>query len=109
MLEVLGHEPALDVVAGEAERHLGEVVGAEGEELGHLGDLVGDERGARRLDHRADEVVELDARVRDRRTAATSRTHPSSSASSGSRDDERDHDLDQRVTTGALARDARPR
>ena len=32
---------ALDVVAAEAEGHLGQVVGAEREELGLLGDLVG--------------------------------------------------------------------
>ena len=63
VLEVLGHEPALDVVAAETERHLRQVVGAEREELGDLGDLVGDERGARRLDHRADEVVDVDAGV----------------------------------------------
>jgi hypothetical protein len=34
VLEVLGHEPALDVVAAEPERHLRQVVGAEREELG---------------------------------------------------------------------------
>ena len=59
LLEVAGHDPALDVVAAETERHLGQVVGAEGEEVGHLGDLVGPQRGPRRLDHGADREVEL--------------------------------------------------
>ena len=36
---------------------LGEVVGAEREELGALGDLVGGQRGARHLDHRADRIA----------------------------------------------------
>ena len=54
------------VVAGEAERRLGEVVRAEGEELGGLRDLVGGERAARDLDHRADEVAHLACRARRR-------------------------------------------
>ena len=41
-LDVVEQEAALGVVAGVAERHLGQVVGAEAEELGVLGDLVGD-------------------------------------------------------------------
>ena len=60
-LEVGVHHPALDVVAAEPERHLREVVGAEGEEVGHLGDLVGPQRRPRRLDHRADGDLELPA------------------------------------------------
>src|SRR4051812_33592452 len=39
LLDVGRHHAALDVVAAEAERHLGQVVGAEGEEVGLLGDL----------------------------------------------------------------------
>ena len=52
-----------DVVAAEAEGHLGQVVGAEREELGLLGDLVGRQGGAGDLDHGADQVVDLDARL----------------------------------------------
>ena len=48
-----------DIVAGETEGHLGEVVGAEGEEFGFLGHLSGEDGGARDLDHGADHVVEL--------------------------------------------------
>ena len=40
LFEVGGHHPALDVVAAEAEGHLGEVVRPEGEEVRLLGDLV---------------------------------------------------------------------
>lgn len=39
--QVLRDELALHVVAAEAEGGLGEIVGAEGEEVGLLGDLVG--------------------------------------------------------------------
>ena len=52
--EVLGQESPLGVVAGEAERGLGQVVGAEAEEVGFLGDLLGDQAGPRQLDHRPD-------------------------------------------------------
>ena len=45
----------------EAERHLGEVVRAEAEELGVAGDLVGGERAAWNLDHRPELVVDLHA------------------------------------------------
>ena len=44
-----------------AEGGLRQVVGAEAEELGVLGDLAGAQRGARQLDHGADEVGRLDA------------------------------------------------
>src|SRR6185437_5785934 len=40
-VHVAAEERALDVVAGKAPAHLGEVVGAEAEELGLLGDLSG--------------------------------------------------------------------
>ena len=62
LLEVVGQELA-DVVAAVAERHLGQVVGPEREELGVLGDLVGDQRGARHLDHGADRVRHRHARL----------------------------------------------
>ena len=59
VLEVVGEELPLGVVAREAERRLGEVVRAERAEVGDLGDLVGPDARARQLDHRA-------AQVRDR-------------------------------------------
>ena len=58
---IIGRQELSGVVTAEAERHLGEVVGAEGEELGFLGDHVGGQRGARDLDHGAHEVAELHA------------------------------------------------
>jgi hypothetical protein len=57
--EVVREEAGFDVVAREAERRLGEVVGAEGEEVGDVGDAVGDEAGARELDHRPDQRGEV--------------------------------------------------
>ena len=50
-----------DVVAREPESHLREVVGAEREELRLGGDLVGGHGAARHLDHRAHQVLDLDA------------------------------------------------
>ncbi len=52
-LHVAREEAALDVVAREPERGLGEVVGAEREEVGVRCDPVGHEAGPRQLDHRA--------------------------------------------------------
>ena len=52
--QVLGEEAVLGIVAADAQGGLGEVVGAEAEEVGHLGDPVGDEGGTRQLDHGAD-------------------------------------------------------
>ncbi len=60
-LQVGRQELALHVVAGEAEGHLGEVVGAEAEEVAVFGQLVGDEGRARGLDHGAELVIHLDA------------------------------------------------
>ena len=60
-LQVGVHHAALDVVTGEAEGHLRQVVGPEGEEVRHLGDLGGAQRGPGRLDHRPDGHVELAA------------------------------------------------
>src|SRR5919106_1527944 len=60
VLEVAGQELPLDVVPGEPERGLGQVVGAEREELRLLGDLVGHHRRPGQLDHRADEVRKVD-------------------------------------------------
>ena len=61
LLLIVGVQELAGVVTGEAEGHLGEVVCAEGEELGFLGDLVGCDAGARNLDHRADLVFEVGA------------------------------------------------
>jgi len=59
--EVGGEQSDLDVVAAECERQLGEVVGAEREEVGVGTEICGDERGTRCLDHRADaDRVEVD-------------------------------------------------
>ena len=57
----IGAEEAAGIVARQAEAGLGQIVGAEAEELGGLGDLAGPQRGARQLDHGADHVVERDA------------------------------------------------
>ena len=62
LVDVAFHD-GVDIVAAEAEGHLGEVVGAEAEELGHLGDLVGHEGGSRDLDHGAVHVVDLHAEL----------------------------------------------
>ncbi len=72
------------------------------------GDLVGDERGARRLDHRADEVVDLHVRLLRAPCSASSRVHASSSCELGLAHDQRDHDLDDRVAARLAARRPRP-
>ena len=54
---VVGIQELAGVVTGEAESHLGQVVGAEGEELGFLGDLVSSQSCTGDLDHGADLVV----------------------------------------------------
>ena len=54
-------EKLADIVSREAEGELGQVVGAEGEELRLGGNLVGGDRAARDLDHGADQVRDLDA------------------------------------------------
>ncbi len=85
----------LDVVTAERVRHLRQVVGAEGEEVGMLGERCRGQRGARRLDHRTD---------RDHRRPefgmADLVEHVAHPAPSRTKflgvDDERDHDLDHR-------------
>ena len=47
LLDVPGDDPTFDVVAGEAETALGEIIRAEREEVGVTGDLIGDETGPR--------------------------------------------------------------
>src|SRR5580704_10495922 len=63
-IDIVGQETAR-VVAGEAHGGLGEVVGAEGEELGALCDLIGHQSGTWEFDHGADDVVELRAGLLD--------------------------------------------
>jgi len=53
------HQATLDIVPAETERQLGEIVGAETEELRLLGDLVSPDGSPRRLDHGADGDIEL--------------------------------------------------
>ena len=101
LLEVGRHHPALDVVAAEAEGHLGEVVGAEGEEVGLLGDLVGPQRGPRRLDHRADRDVEASSSAPSAPRRWPSSTQPRASVQLLAGDGERDHDLDDRLAARA--------
>ena len=49
------------IVTGEAVGHLGQVVGAEAEEVGVLGDLVSGQAGTGNLDHGADLVLKVNA------------------------------------------------
>ena len=55
----MAEEHAFDVVTREAPGGLGQVVGAEGEEVSFLSDGVGADGGTRQLDHAADGEVEL--------------------------------------------------
>ena len=60
-VEVLGEERALDVVAREPPCELGEVVGAEGEEVSDRGDALGGDHRTWDLDHGADGARDLPA------------------------------------------------
>ena len=55
----IGRQHFVDVVARETECGLREIVGAEGKELRFFRDLIRDQAGARQLDHRADEVINV--------------------------------------------------
>ena len=101
VLEVAAEERRLDVVAGEAPRHLGQVVGAEGEELGRLGDLVGGHGRARQLDHRADLVgyAPCPRSSLDRR-GDLRRSRPGPGRARCTARHQRDHDLRLRVAAG---------
>ena len=102
MLEVVRQELALGVVAREAERRLGEVVRAEGAEVGDLGDLVGAHARARQLDHRAAAV--LDRGLLGRDALGQLAQEPAQLLAEA---DERMHDLDERRLAGALLDRAR--
>ena len=56
----VGIEEGSHVVAADAESGLGEIVGAEAEELRGLGDFIRSDRATRDFDHGADEVVKFD-------------------------------------------------
>ena len=107
MAQVGGHHPALDVVAAEAEGHLGQVVRPEGEEVGLLGDLVGEQGGPRSLDHRPDgdldPLGDLGARRGLRWRGILQGLHDPGTGERHllARDRERDHYLDDRVPAAA--------
>ena len=54
LLAVVFIQELASIVSGEAERHLREVVRAEGEELSFFRNLISRDSGSRNLDHRAD-------------------------------------------------------
>ncbi len=60
VLHVVADEAAV-VVAAHAQTRPREVIRTEAEELSFLSDLVGSDGGARQFDHRADEILHLDA------------------------------------------------
>ena len=47
------------IVTAEAEGHLGQIVGAEGEELGFFGNLVRSQRSSGNFDHRTNQILQL--------------------------------------------------
>ena len=65
LILVVGGQELAGIVAREAERHLRQIVRAEAEELRLFGDLVGSKSCTRDLDHRADFILEVDARSLD--------------------------------------------
>ena len=103
-VHVAGHDPALDVVAREAEPGLREVVGAEREELGVACDVAGHEARAGQLDHGADDEAATGREALLRGDAQHQLARLLELARVG---DERDHDLEVR-RLGRCAR-ARPR
>ena len=65
LLVVVRAEELAGVVTAEAEGHLGQVVGAEGEELSLRRDLVCGQSGTRDLDHGTDKVLHVGAGIGD--------------------------------------------
>ena len=57
-VNVVGQE-ATGVVAGKTHCRLRQVVGAEREEFRDLGNLIREQSGARQLNHRADQILDL--------------------------------------------------
>src|SRR5687767_5784079 len=52
----IDREESAGIVAADAQSGLGEIIGTEAEELRLLGDACGGKRGARKLDHRPDQI-----------------------------------------------------
>ena len=65
LLVEVGLQNAAHIITGEAIGHLSEVVSAEGEELCFLGHIACGDCGTRRLDHRADHILHLQAGLLD--------------------------------------------
>ena len=65
LLVVIGVQELARVITAEAESHLSQVVGAEGEEVRLLGDLIGGQRGPGDLDHGAHQVLHVGAGLLD--------------------------------------------
>ena len=63
LVDIRAEELAFGVVPAESKGHLGQVVGAEAEEIRLLGDLTGGQRGPGRLDHGAEFVMDLDSQT----------------------------------------------
>src|SRR6185437_5532476 len=63
LLQIGREERGFHVVARETPGCLGEIVGAEGEKLGRFGNLVGCQGRPRKLDHRADEELQVHPRL----------------------------------------------
>jgi len=101
LLEVVGEELPLRVVAGEAEGRLGEVVRPEREEVRQLCDLVGAHAGPRQFDHRPDQM--LGGRLLQGDTLG----QVAQPAELLSEPDERVHDLDERRLAGPIAHSRR--
>ena len=55
----VGHQEAAHVVTAHAESGLGEIVGAEAEELRRFGDLISRQCSTRHFNHGANEIIEL--------------------------------------------------
>src|SRR3546814_19073849 len=55
LVDILGQETAR-IVAADADRRLGQVVGAEAEEFGRPRELARHQRGARPFDHRSEQI-----------------------------------------------------
>src|SRR5438105_13953648 len=58
-------QKATGIVAGKAHRRLGEIVSAKGEEFRNFGDFSSQQSRPRKLDHCADQTVQLDAEILD--------------------------------------------
>ena len=94
-------EGGFDVIATEAPGGLGEVIGAEGEELGRLGDVAGRQCRTRQLDHRPDRELQ-GAAIGFGNVGQHGRGLVDDQLQLLDRADERDHDLRHRMTAHPL-------